>query len=300
MQNTTGRWRFAFFDREPHALFGEDVKTRNTILIWSRNKSERSTVFESGPLQKWRGNDRSAMFQRIRHTEFDGDIYMGIPKFHGASQATALQVLGSRWNRLEQAVLSIERMNLEATSNADDRIIFVGPTAYNFLNVLLRPPSSALEEGATLSENPLYAIRCASVNDTFILFGILTSHFAYWWWHVHGDGFHVSRRFISEFPFGLDVLGAKEAEILRECGIKLWSAIKNNPVISKNRGRISIAYSPNGYADVRQRADEALASFAGLDTKFVDELQQFNALTVAADLRDYGYDNIKIKEHAYA
>ena len=28
-----GRWRFAFFDREPHALFGEDVKTRNTIAF---------------------------------------------------------------------------------------------------------------------------------------------------------------------------------------------------------------------------------------------------------------------------
>ena len=28
-----GRWRFAFFDREPHALFGEDVKTRNAIAL---------------------------------------------------------------------------------------------------------------------------------------------------------------------------------------------------------------------------------------------------------------------------
>jgi len=28
-----GTWRCAFFDREPHALFGEDVETRNAILF---------------------------------------------------------------------------------------------------------------------------------------------------------------------------------------------------------------------------------------------------------------------------
>jgi hypothetical protein len=32
-----GHWRFAFFDREPHALFGEDVKTRNVIVLWQRD-----------------------------------------------------------------------------------------------------------------------------------------------------------------------------------------------------------------------------------------------------------------------
>ena len=39
ISKTRGRWRFAFFDREPHALFGEDVKTRNAIVLWSRNPS---------------------------------------------------------------------------------------------------------------------------------------------------------------------------------------------------------------------------------------------------------------------
>ena len=37
---TPGQWRFAFFDREPHALFGEDVKTRNAIVLWSRSSCE--------------------------------------------------------------------------------------------------------------------------------------------------------------------------------------------------------------------------------------------------------------------
>ena len=44
ISKTRGQWRFAFFDREPHALFGEDVKTRNAIILWSRVPSDRTSV----------------------------------------------------------------------------------------------------------------------------------------------------------------------------------------------------------------------------------------------------------------
>ena len=50
-----GKWRFAFFDREPQALFGEDVKTRNAILFRreTENDPERGTSvsIETGPLR---------------------------------------------------------------------------------------------------------------------------------------------------------------------------------------------------------------------------------------------------------
>lgn len=203
IQETAGHWRFAFFDREPHALFGEDVKTRNAILLWSRDESETSAVLASGPLRKWRGDSRAAMFNSIRFTEFDGDIRTGIPKVDGTRQAAAVHTLSARWGRLEQAVRRVERLNLADAPKTDDRMVFVGPTAYNFLNVFLRPPPDVLDEGVTLSEHPLHAIRCASAENALVVFGVLTSHLAYWWWHTHGDGFHVSRRFISEFPFGI-------------------------------------------------------------------------------------------------
>lgn len=288
IQETAGHWRFAFFDREPHALFGEDVKTRNAILFWSRNESDTNAVLASGPLRKWRGDSRAAMFNSIRFTDFDGDIRAGIPKVDGACQAAALNTLSTRWGRLEQAVRGIERLHLAEAQNADDRMVFVGPTAYNFLNVFLRPPPTVLEEGLKLSEHPLHAIRCASLDDALTVFGILTSHLAYWWWHTHGDGFHVSRRFISEFPFGLDVLGGEGADRIRESGAALWAAIRSSPITSLNRGRTSLAYSPNGHDAMRRFADEALADAAGLNDGFVDELQQFTAHTVAARLRGYG------------
>jgi len=286
IQETAGHWQFAFFDREPHALFGEDVKTRNAIIFWSRNESDKKAVLASGPLRKWRGDSRAAMFNSIRFTEFDGDIRAGIPKVGGASQAAALNTLSSQWGHLEQAVQGIERLNLAAAPHAGNRVVFVGPTAYNFLNVFLRPPSVIFEEGTTLSEHPLHAIRCTSPEDALIVFSILSSHLAYWWWHSHGDGFHVSRRFISGFPFGLDAMSGEAGSKLRESGESLWSAIKEQPIISINRGRTSLAYSPNGHDDMRRRTDEVLADIAGLPHILVDELQQFTAHTIAAKHRD--------------
>lgn len=282
---TPGRWHFAFFDREPHALFGEDVKTRNAIVVWSRTTSDDQAVLASGPLRKWRGDSRNAMFRTLKFTEIDCDIRAGIPKIDGDCQAKALKVLGARWTRLEQAVQDIARINLANAPNADDRTVFVGPTAYNFLNVFLKPPRTLLAGGQVLSEHPLYAISCASRDDALAVFAVLTSHLAYWWWHAHGDGFHVSKRFIASLPFGLEVLQGETAEKLSASGAELWSKIRSNPIISLNRGRTSLAYTPNGHDDIRCKADQALADLAGLETTFVAELQQFTAHTVAATLR---------------
>ncbi len=285
IQETAGQWRFAFFDREPQALFGEDVKTRNAIIFWDRNDSATNPVVSSGPLRRWRGESRAAMFNSIRFTRIPGDIQEGVPKIEGNGQASALETLNGRWDRLEQAVHGIKRLSLVDTPDAGDNVVFVGNTAYNFLNVFLRPPQFVFESGLQLSENQLYAVQCATSEDALAAFGILTSHLAYWWWHAHGDGFHVSRRFLTDFPFGKDVLGDRRIDLLSKCGSALWSAMNPNPTMSLNRGRTSLAYNPIGHTDMRRSADRVLVDVAGLDDHFVDELQRFTEQTIAAKPR---------------
>ncbi len=282
---TPGRWRFAFFDREPHALFGEDVKTRNAIVLWSKTSDDRQTSVATGPLRKWRGDSRAAMFDSLRFTPVESDIHAGIPKIDGACQAAALKVLSRRWTHLEQAVIGIGRAALDQTPRATEKTVFVGPTAYNFLNVFLKPPRGLLSAGQSLSEHPLHAIDCASHDEALAVFAALSSHLAYWWWHTHGDGFHVSRRTIASFPFGIESLSGRTAARLAVCGAELWTTICTNPVISLNRGKTSLAFTPNGHDGLRRKADEILAEVAGLDRSFVDELQQFTAHTVAATFR---------------
>ena len=285
ISRTRGCWRFAFFDREPHALFGEDVKTRNAIILWSRNPSDTKPTMSTGPLRKWRGDSRATMFKSLSFTEIDGDIRAGIPKIDSEYRA-ALQTLAVRWGRLEQVTKSIGRIELAKTAAADNCTVFVGATAYNFLNVFLKPPRDVFQGVQALSRHPLHAIRCASRIDALAIFGILSSHLAYWWWHTHGDGFHVSRRFVAELPFGATDLSERITETLSEYGAALWLAIREKPITSLNRGRTSLAYTPNGHDDLRRRLDEVLASGAGLEPTFVDQLQRFTARTVAATLHE--------------
>ena len=289
---TPGHWRFAFFDREPHALFGEGVKTRNAVALWRRTSSDSQATIATGPLRKWRGDSRATMLRSLRFTEIDCDIAGGIPKIDGARQAKALKTLCERWTRLDQAVHAIGRVPLADAPNADDRTVFVGPTAYNFLNVFMRPPGSVLSTGPRLSEHPLFAIECVSSDDALAVFSALASRLAYWWWHAHGDGFHVSKRFIESLPFGMDLVTGKTGAGLAATGKELWSKVRTHPIITANRGRTSLAYTPNGHDGLRRQADQALADVAGLESGFVDELQRFTAHTVAATLRGAPNDHV--------
>ncbi len=286
IQQTMGRWRFAFFDREPQALFGEDVKTRNAIVFWDKDVLSTKPVIASGPLRRWRGESRSTLFQRIEFTPIPSEITAGIPRVEGLQQASALATLNARWHRLKHAVCGIGRYRLADTTLAANNIVFVGPTAYNFINVFLSPPPRVLESERQLSESQLHAVMCATSKVAFAVFAILTSNLAYWWWHTHGDGFHVLKRFIAHFPYGNDMLDQPHIDLLSGSGTRLWSAMKSNPTLSLNRGRTSLAYNSNWYTDMRRSADKVLIDIAGLSGNFVDELQQFTEYTVAARLRN--------------
>jgi len=285
IKKTPGRWRFAFFDREPHALFGEDIKTRNTILFWHRDKEVQETEIETGPLQKWRGHSRSVMFDSIRYTPIAGPIRSGIPKIDGTCQARAFDQLAGRWDRLDHACTEIRRLPLAQVLKHNGNTVFVGSTAYNFLNVFLTPPQDVLENAPALSENPLHAVDFPHQEDAAAAFALLSSHLVFWWWHVNHDGFHVTARFLAELPFGVDAMSGPSRTMLADCGERLWSLIRMEPILSVNRGRMSLAYSPNGFACVRDEIDQILARLAGLDPGFVSELRQFTAHTIRAKVR---------------
>lgn len=285
IEKTPGKWRFAFFDRQPHALFGEDVKTRNTILFWSRGEREQETRIESGPLRKWRGDSRAAMLGSIRFTPIVGAIHGGIPKVDGALQARAYEALAERWDRFDHACANMRRMPLTRVLKNRRHTVFAGATAYNFLNVFLNPPPGVLEGAAALSEHPLHAMDFATGEDAAAAFALLSSHLAFWWWHVTQDGFHVTARFLGSLPFGADALWGTARATLAERGARLWSLIRDDPIVSLNRGRWSLGYSPNGFDDARREIDRVLAEMAGLDPAFVVELRHFTAHAVRAELR---------------
>ncbi len=63
--------------------------------------------------------------------------------------------------------------------------------------------------------------------------------------------------------------------------------IEGKPIKSLNKGRTSVAFTPNGHDGIRRGIDSLLAGQVGLDEGFVDEIQQFTARTVSATLRKH-------------
>lgn len=282
VQETPGNWRFSFFDREPHALFGEDVKTRNAIVAWSRTCNDTDARILTGPLLKWRGSSRARMFAAIRFTPIKGSVADGIPKLGGAPQAQALTGLRTAHARAAMLHRTISIVKLADCFSADNSTVFVGSTAYNFLNVFMRPPARLQPEG-DLSTNTIYAVRTRRSADAPVLFALLSSRIAFWLWHVLGDGFHVTRAFLEDVPLAAAQVSDTDRAALAELGTALWHEVRTRPVLSKNRGRQSLGFSAARSPDLQRRIDQIIIDAGALPAAFASDLDQFIQSVVAAN-----------------
>lgn len=278
---TAGAWRFSFFDREPHALFGEDVKTRNTIVSWSRQDSASRAQIMTGPLLKWRGDTRARLFESIHFTEITTPIGNGIPKLSGALQSETFTRLQSKGSRLADLFLSISGSELTDTFQANASTVFVGSTAYNFINAFLKPPANLRPSGRA-SSNTVHAIRCASPGDAHLVYAILSSRVTFWLWHVIGDGFHVSRTFLEDLPIGAASFDNRTGNQLAELGQQLWVQLRSTPLSSNNRGRTSVAFPATRARDQQQEIDNLIIGALGLTSSFANNLSVFINSVVAA------------------
>ncbi len=281
---TAGEWRFAFFDREPHALFGEDVKTRNAIVSWSHG-SERETCVYTGPLMKWRGADRASMLENISSTLLDADIANGIPKIDGTVQAEALSRIAKDDRTADRYIVSFQRAELRSVSSARRPTVFVGATAYNFLNVFQKFDPSGFAGSLELSEHPALGIQCASQRDADVLFAIFSSRLAFWWWHSHDDGFHVSKDTIARLPAGDAFTEPSRTDSLARLGRMLWDEVRTLPIISKNRGKVSVGFNASACERLLSEIDLEISYALGLGPDFVDELREFKQRVVSADMQ---------------
>jgi predicted RNA methylase len=289
-----GRWQFAFFDREPHALFGEEVKTRNAILFRSEGsdtpKRGQAANIETGPLRKWTSRTRERLFQNIKFTSVDSiEITSGIPKLDGETQSRSFMALRRRFERLPSLALRIGTCKpVDALAGKYDAKVFVGGTAYNFLNVY-RPTSLLAEErGMTLSESSVHCLEFKAESEACVAFAVLSSRLTFWLWHVLGDGFHVAGWLFDEVPFGRESFTDAQFAALSSLGNALWLKLQTHRFTSLNSGRLTIGFRPLACQKERDDIDVILAKVAGLSDEFVAELRSFvqkNAVVDSTDTR---------------
>ena len=286
-----GKLQFAFFDREPHALFGEDVKTRNAIVfrIESGDLPARGdpAIVETGPLRKWTSRTRENLFASISFTQLEASrITDGIPKLAGPAQSHVHACLMRDIRRSRQLwQRSFACLPEAALSQPDRPMVYVASTAYNFLNVF-RPHRSTPLSTVPWSQNPLHALECADESTAACVFAILSSRIVYWLWHATGDGFHVPRSFIEQLPFDGECFALTERDELAQLGAVFWDKLQTAQVVSVNGGRMTIAYRPHASDAWRDQVDAALLRKLRVSDGFVQELRTFVRQVVAVDHHD--------------
>ena len=284
-----GRWRFAFFDREPHALFGEDVKTRNAIVFRRKRTVEAgaTVAIETGPLRKWTSRQRARLFDGIDFTPLlDSSIASGIPKLSGREAVEVFSRLGRQPARLREMCAFASACRPEDTATGRrESCVFVSGTAYNFLNVF-RAHRSLPPPRAPWSSSTVLALSFATEGEAARAFAMLGSRVAFWLWHVTGDGFHVTRAFVMNLPFSDKLFNESERGHLTRLGTRLWDEVQAQQVLSVNGGRQTVAYRPHASERLRDEIDALLLGALDAEPSFIGYLRAFTRSVVAVDESD--------------
>lgn len=285
-----GRWRFAFFDREPHALFGEEVKTRNTIALrCDRSDVAAGAAIEIGPLRRWTSRQRTQLFDTIEFTPIENEglpIGSGIPKLAGEESARVFGRLARRTARLRDMCSSIGSCLPEEVSFRRGRAsVFVAGTAYNFLNVF-RPHRELPPQRAPWSSSKVVALGFADEDEAARGFALLSSRISYWLWRVSEDGFHVTRSFLTELPFNDRIFNEADRTALTGLGSRLWGEIQTRQIVSINGDRQTVAYRPDASEGVRDEIDALLLEALDVSPSFLEYLQEFTRAVANVGRRD--------------
>ena len=284
-----GRWRFAFFDREPHALFGEEVKTRNAIVFRADASGRRTTetTIETGPLRRWTSRQRAALFDTVAFTPLPGvPIAAGVPKLDGDVCARAYRRLRRQTLRLRDMCATVDAcLPQDAAAEESRPRVFVAGTAYNFLNAFLSHRDLP-EPRAPWSSSKLLCLGLRTAAEAHRVFAILSSRIAYWLWHVTADGFHVTRSFVLDLPVNDRLFSEPAKHALADVGSRLWEKVQAQRIISINGGRQTVSYRPHASEDLRDEIDARLLEALGLEPAFLDYLRSFTRTLLFVDEDD--------------
>jgi len=258
MGEAEGRWECAFFDRAPDALFGDDVKTRNSILSFRAGEKG----FAVTELLRWTSRNRKSLFDMVRPVTTKLDVRRGIPKVSTPDEVLQLEALLRCQGYLAGDVVTTGKIvaSEDAVAAWPDSV-FVGTTAYNWFNVLrdLRPAVEAGHE----SRAGFHALRFKDALLANAAYAVISSRLALWLWRVEGDGFHVNKSFLLNLPVQLGQVEPALLEVLAALGRQVWVESSARRITAVNRGRKTVAFPPLADELVLGRLDRAVTEAAG-------------------------------------
>jgi len=189
IKRSRGQWKISSFDRIPDALFGSNVRTRNSIAIVQPSVSGQRHLFTSN-LLRWFARERSGIFSNLHFHRADAipDCGLGWPKLGSDIQSGVLSGLLGKSARLSEIFVK------------SGYPVWFSQTAYNWLTATRKLPPIYDQSGNLVSQTKYGCVYLSSEDRAWFTLSILTSNFAFWFWLVYGDGFDLTKKLLGSIP----------------------------------------------------------------------------------------------------
>ena len=258
-------WEFHNYDRSPDSLFGDQVKTRNTIVF--RKAVQRKGKLYTSKLHRWTSELRGRLFEEISLCDItDISVLKGIPKISCSEEKKAfIQICGGN-----SCIAELIHRPLK-----NDELLVVNGTAYNWLCVYDHCPPSIDENGEMYlsSTSSVYGVK--SKNDRDFCIALLSNRIAYWYWTAIGDGFHFGRSFLTDYHIGKDSFSERQYKKIVELGTQYCERIKKFPTVSYNAGKTIVNYSHWEVMDIIEQIEYLLAEGLCLPRDFCKNISHW-------------------------
>lgn len=246
------------FDRMPDGLFGDDIKTRCSILFLDCAATARLRV---GPMRKITASTRANELKRGGGAQLSPALLRQgrLPKLHTEDEVPLLRAIAGVPHTIRSVGVRIGRVSPQGLE-APLHCVTVAPTAYNWIGVQ-RDPALAMRLGHT-STHPVYVLEAFDEREADALYAVMCSRLTYWLWRVYGDGFHVSGWLFDQVPAWGD---SGQVTELAKLGSELWTRRSERPNRSLNGGKVTVSF-PSGDLDdsLLDSIDELLIQDLGM------------------------------------
>lgn len=281
---------WSHFDRIPSALFGNEVRTRCTILLTSRSRPRSDFQMGTTSLKRWNAEARNDLFPLLNYAAFDLPIATGVPKVGSAVQSQTLKDLRARYAPLSadlRDAISFRAL-AEAAPNFPQPAVYIGGTAYNWFPAWREIPPTTDVRGKPSLPARTAGYRFPDESRADVAFALLCSSMGYWWWSVASDGFNLKKWLTDGFPVSSSAFSEQDLTILASLGSELRSKLLENYVYKDNRGRIGNYYLPACY-DLVEKIDTAIArSDVGISAEFMADIREHNSIFSRASASEDG------------
>lgn len=282
-----GTKEFLFFDREPQALFGEDIKTRNLILF--RQVESHESVVRTSRLLKWTAEKRPSIFNRSRLVTIEASQCGAfVPKLGSDLERIAYKSLVTV-KELKYAMPITVRSNrvllkdvVAGDADVYKHTLLVGNTAYNFINCFFSDGLPKITS-RPYSSSPINAIHFNSKADTYAAFALISSRLCFWLWHVEGDGFHLTNDFLKRLPLWSIFSSNAAKASLSKYGKLLWEATQKTAVGAVNAGKQTYSFHCGHNHPMAIEIERILVENLHLNEDVSHWLKEFIQETVSID-----------------